>query len=329
MRRRAFISLFGGAAAAWPLAARAQQAAKMPTVGFIGNDSPDAHAIRLRAFREGLSAAGYVEGQNVNIEYRWAEADTGRLPELAARFVEEQVAVLVTAGGTSAALAAKAATATVPIVFTIGADPVQIGLVASLNRPGGNETGATSINVELGPKRLELMRELLPSVSSMALLVNPTTPALAEPSTRITQAAAHALGLELHVLQARNEHDFDPTFAKIAELRAQALIIAPDQLFTAHSKRLAELTLQHALPAIYEFRQFVAAGGLISYGSSETEYYRLVGNYVGRILKGDKPADLPVQQATKVELFINLKTANTLGVTVPLPLSGRADELIE
>jgi putative ABC transport system substrate-binding protein len=256
-------------------------------------------------------------------------ADTGRLPELAARFVEKQVAVLVTAGGTSAALAAKAATATVPIVFAIGADPVQIGLVASLNRPGGNVTGATSINVELGPKRLELMRELLPSVSSMALLVNPTTPALAEPSTRITQAAAHALGLELHVLQARGEHDFDPTFAKIAELRAQALIIAPDQLFTAHSKRLAELTLQHALPAIYEFRQFVAAGGLISYGSSETEYYRLVGNYVGRILKGDKPADLPVQQATKVELLINLKTANTLGITVPLPLSGRADELIE
>jgi putative ABC transport system substrate-binding protein len=287
------------------------------------------YADRIRAFRQGLKEAGYVEGQNVNIEYRWAEAHTDRLAELAARFVEEQVAVLVTAGGTSAALAAKAATATVPIVFAIGADPVQIGLVASLNRPGGNVTGATSINVELGPKRLELMRELLPSVSSMALLVNPTTPALAEPSTRITQAAAHALGLELHVLQARGEHDFDPTFAKIAELRAQALIIAPDQLFTAHSKRLAELTLQHALPAIYEFRQFVAAGGLISYGSSETEYYRLVGNYVGRILKGDKPADLPVQQATKVELLINLKTANTLGITVPLPLSGRADELIE
>jgi len=325
--RRKFLATLGGAAA-WPLAARAQQPA-MPLVGFLGSASPEVYADRIRAFRQGLKEAGYVEGQNVNIEYRWAEADTGRVPELAARFVEEQVAVLVTAGGTSAALAAKAATATVPIVFAIGADPVQIGLVASLNRPGGNVTGATSINVELGPKRLELMRELLPSVSSMALLVNPTTPALAEPSTRITQAAAHALGLELHVLQARGEHDFDPTFAKIAELRAQALIIAPDQLFTAHSKRLAELTLQHALPAIYEFRQFVAAGGLISYGSSETEYYRLVGNYVGRILKGDKPADLPVQQATKVELLINLKTANTLGITVPLPLSGRADELIE
>jgi len=328
MKRRAFITLLGGAAAAWPLAVRAQQGA-MPVVGILAVTSAEANTLRMRAFREALSAAGYVDGQNVRMKYRWAQADTGRLPELAAQLAQDQVAVLVAAGGTASALAAKAATATVPIVFAIAADPVQIGLVASLNRPGGNVTGATSINVELGPKRLELMRELLPSVSSMALLVNPTTPALAEPSTRITQAAAHALGLELHVLQARSEHDFDPTFAKIAELRAQALIIAPDQLFTAHSKRLAELTLQHALPAIYEFRQFVAAGGLISYGSSETEYYRLVGNYVGRILKGDKPADLPVQQATKVELLINLKTANTLGITVPLPLSGRADELIE
>jgi putative tryptophan/tyrosine transport system substrate-binding protein len=324
--RREFLATLGGAVA-WPLAAYAQQPA-MPVIGFLGGTSPEVYADRMRAFREALSAAGYVDGQNVHIKYRWAEAPE-QLPELAAQLAQDQVAVLVAAGGTAAALASKAATATIPIVFAIGADPVQIGLVASLNRPGGNVTGATSINVELGPKRLELMRELLPSVSIMALLVNPRTPALAEPSTRIAQAAAHALGLELHVLQARSEHDFGPTFAKLVELRARALIIAPDQLFTAHSKRLAELTLQHALPAIYEFRQFVAAGGLISYGSSETEYYRLVGNYVGRVLKGDKPADLPVQQATKVELFINLKTANTLGVTVPLPLSGRADELIE
>jgi ABC-type uncharacterized transport system substrate-binding protein len=296
-------------------------------VGILAVISAEANALRMRAFREGLSAAGYVDGQNVQIKYRWVEAH--RLPELASQLAQDQVAVLVAAGGTASALAAKAATATIPIVFATAADPVQIGLVASLNRPGGNATGVTSINLELGPKRLELMRELLPSVSTMALLVNPTTPAIAEPSTRISQAAAHALGLELHVLQARSEHDFDPTFAKLVELRARALIIAPDQLFTAHSKRLAELTLQHSLPAIYEFRQFVAAGGLISYGSSETEYYRLVGNYVGRVLKGDKPADLPVQQTTKVELFINLKTANTLGITVPLPLSGRADELIE
>jgi putative tryptophan/tyrosine transport system substrate-binding protein len=326
MKRREFITLLGGAAAGWPLAVRAQRA--MPVVGILAVTSAEANAFRMRAFRDALSAAGYVDGQNVQIKYRWAEAP-GRLPELAAQLAQDQVAVLVAAGGTASALAAKVATATIPIVFGIGADPVQIGLVASLNRPGGNATGATSINTELGAKRLELMHELLPSVSIMAVLVNPTTPALAEPSTRIAQAAAHALGLELHVLQARSEHDFDPTFAKLVELRARALIIAPDQLFTAHSKRLAELTLQHALPAIYEFRQFVAAGGLISYGSSETEYYRLVGNYVGRVLKGDKPADLPVQQATKVELFINLKTANTLGITVPLPLSGRADELIE
>jgi ABC-type uncharacterized transport system substrate-binding protein len=324
VKRREFITLLGGAAAAWPLAARAQQPA-MPVVGILAVISAEANALRMRAFREALSAAGYVDGQNVQIKYRWAEAH--RLPELASQLAQDQVAVLVAAGGTASALAAKAATATIPIVFATAADPVQIRLVASLNRPGGNATGVTSINLELGPKRLELMRELLPSVSTMALLVNPTTPAIAEPSTRISQAAAHALGLELHVLQARSEHDFDPTFAKLVELRARALIIAPDQLFTAHSN--AELTLQHSLPAIYEFRQFVAAGGLISYGSSEPEYYRLVGNQVGRILKGDKPADLPVQQTTKVELFINLKTANTLGITVPLPLSGRADELIE
>jgi putative ABC transport system substrate-binding protein len=218
----------------------------MPVVGILAVTSAEANALRMRAFREALSAAGYVDGQNVQIKYRWAEAHTGRLPELAAQLAQDQVAVLVAAGGTASALAAKAATATIPIVFGIGADPVQIGLVASLNRPGGNATGATSINIELGPKRLELMR--VPSVSIMALLVNPTTPALAEPSTRIAQAAAHALGLELHVLQARSEHDFDPTFAKLVELRARALIIAPDQLFTAHSKRLAELTLQHALP---------------------------------------------------------------------------------
>jgi putative ABC transport system substrate-binding protein len=324
MMRRDFITLLG-AAAAWPLLARAQQPA-MPVVGILAVTSAEANALRMRAFREGLSAAGYVDGQNVQIKYRWAEA--GRLPELAAQLAQDQVAVLVAAGGTASALAAKAATATIPIVFGIGADPVQVGLVASLNRPGGNATGATSINIELGPKRLELMRELLPSVSIMALLVNPTTPACRALHAHLTGCRSCA-GMELHVLHARSEHDFDPTFAKLVELRARALIIAPDQLFTAHSKRLAELTLQHALPAIYEFRQFVAAGGLVSYGSSETEYYRLVGNYVGRVLKGDKPADLPVQQATKVELFINLKTANTLGITVPLPLSGRADELIE
>jgi putative ABC transport system substrate-binding protein len=328
VNRRELIGLLGSSAAAWPVAASAQQQPK-PVVGILAVTSPEANIIRLRAFREALGAAGYVEGQNVEISYRWTEAHTGRLSELAAKLVEDQVAVLVAAGGTASALAAKAATASIPIVFGIGADPVQIGLVASLNRPGGNATGATSINIELGPKRLELMRELLPSASIMALLVNPTMPALAEPNTRLSQAAAGALGLELHVLQARSDYDFESVFAKLLELRARALIIAPDQLFTAHSTRLAELAVQHALPAIYEFREFVTAGGLITYGSSETEYYSLVGNYVGRILKGDKPADLPVQQATKVELIINLRAAKALGITVPLPLLGRADEVIE
>jgi putative ABC transport system substrate-binding protein len=328
MKRRDFITLIGGAAVAWPLAARAQQLG-VPVVGILAVASPEANAIRLRAFREGLSTAGYVEGQNINIEYRWAEAYTGRLPELAARFVEEQVAVLVTAGGTSAALAAKAATASIPIVFGIAADPVDVGLVASLNRPGGNVTGVTSLNIEVAPKRLELLHELLPSVTTMGLLVNPAVPALAAPVSRISQAAAHSLGLHLHVVHASSDRDFDAVFEKLIQIHAGALVIGPDNLFTAHSEQLAMLTVRHALPAVYEFRKFAAAGGLMSYGSSETEYYRLVGTYAGRVLKGDKPANLPVQQSTKVELVLNLKTAKALGVTVPLPVSGRADEVIE
>jgi putative ABC transport system substrate-binding protein len=328
MKRRDFITLIGGAAVAWPLAARAQQLG-VPVVGILAVASPETNAIRLRAFREGLSTAGYVEGQNINIEYRWAEAYTGRLPELAARFVEEQVAVLVTAGGTSAALAAKAATASIPIVFGIAADPVDVGLVASLNRPGGNVTGVTSLNIEVAPKRLELLHELLPSVTTMGLLVNPAVPALAAPVSHISQAAAHSLGLHLHVVHASSDRDFDAVFEKLIQIHAGALVIGPDNLFTAHSEQLAMLTVRHALPAVYEFRKFAAAGGLMSYGSSETEYYRLVGTYAGRVLKGDKPANLPVQQSTKVELVLNLKTAKALGVTVPLPVSGRADEVIE
>ena len=328
MKRRDFITLIGGAAVAWPLAARAQQLG-VPVVGILAVASPETNAIRLRAFREGLSTAGYVEGQNINIEYRWAEAYTGRLPELAARFVEEQVAVLVTAGGTSAALAAKAATASIPIVFGIAADPVDVGLVASLNRPGGNVTGVTSLNIEVAPKRLELLHELLPSVTTMGLLVNPAVPALAAPVSRISQAAAHSLGLHLHVVHASSDRDFDAVFEKLIQIHAGALVIGPDNLFTAHSEQLAMLTVRHALPAVYEFRKFAAAGGLMSYGSSETEYYRLVGTYAGRVLKGDKPANLPVQQSSKVELVLNLKTAKALGVTVPLPVSGRADEVIE
>jgi putative tryptophan/tyrosine transport system substrate-binding protein len=272
VRRRQFITLLGGAAA-WPLAARAQQQA-MPVVGFLGSASPDAYTLRLRAFRQALREAGYVEGQNVNIEYRWAEAHNDRLPELAAQLVHRQVTVLVAGGGTASALAAKAATASIPIVFGIGADPVDVGLVASLNRPGGNATGVTSLNIEVGPKRLELLHELLPSATIMALLVNPTT-ALAEPASRTTQAAARAFGLQLHVLHASSERDFDTVFATLSQLQADGLVIGPDNFLTAHSEQLAALTVRHALPAIFQFRGFAAAGGLMSYGSSETDYYRI------------------------------------------------------
>jgi len=328
VKRRAFITMLGGAAVAWPLAARAQQPA-MPVVGFLSGASPNEHTIRLKAFRQGLKEAGYVEGQNVGIEYRWAEARTERLPSLATELLNRQATVIVAAGGTASALAAKAATASVPIVFGIAADPVEIGLVASLNQPGGNITGVTSLNVEVGPKRLELLRELLPSVTTVGLLVNPATPALADQFSRELQAAASVLGLRLHILHASSDRDFDQVFASLAELRAGALVIGPDNFFTARSEQLAALTVRHAMPAIYQFRPFAAAGGLLSYGSSETEYYRLVGLYAGKVLKGDKPANLPVQQSTKVELIINLKTAKALGITVPLPLSGRADEVIE
>jgi putative tryptophan/tyrosine transport system substrate-binding protein len=328
MRRRKFITLMGGAAVAWPLAVRAQQTA-MPLIGILATASPEANSARLRAFREGLQAAGYVEGQNVKTEYRWAEEGSGRIPELAAQLLDHKVAVLVAAGGTVTALAAKAATSSIPIVFGIAGDPVDLGLVATLNRPGGNITGVTSLNLEVAPKRLELLHELLPSVTSMALLVSPAVPAFAEASVRQSQAFADAAGLQLHVLRASSEGDFDAVFESCIKLHAGALVIAPDNLFTAHSERLAALTVRHALPAIYEFRRFAAAGGLMSYGSSETEYYRLVGTYAGRVLKGDTPADLPVQRSTKVELIINLQTAKTLGITVPLALSGRADEVIE
>jgi ABC-type uncharacterized transport system substrate-binding protein len=300
----------------------------MPVIGVLAIAAPEANAIRLRAIREGLRTVGYIEGQNVKVEYRWAEPHTGRLPALAAELVSRQVAVIVTSS-TPAVLAAKAATGEIPIVFGIAFDPVDLGLVASLNRPGGNVTGVTSLNIEVAPKRLELMHELLPSVTSMALLVNPAVPALAEPISRSSQAAAQALGLQLHIVHASSDRDFDAIFERLIELRVGALVIGPDNLFTIHKEQLAKLTVRHAIPAISQYREFAAAGGLMSYGSSETEYYRLVGTYAARILKGDKPADLPVQQSTKVELFLNLKTAKALGVTVPLPLSGRADEVFE
>ena len=267
MRRREFISLVGGAAA-WPLAARAQP---VPVIGLLATTAPETNAIRLRAFREGLRSVGYVEGQNVKFEYRWAEAHTGRLPELAGVLVRDRVAVLVTAGGTASALAAKAATGEIPIVFGIGTNPVELGLVASLNRPGGNVTGVTSLNIELAPKRLDLLHELLPTVTSMALLVNPAVPALAESVARLSQAAAQGLGLQLHIVRANSDREFDAIFEQLVQRRVGALVISPDNFFTARSEQLAKLTVRHAMPAAYEFREFAAAGGLMSYSGNETD----------------------------------------------------------
>src|SRR6266508_4162718 len=326
MKRREFVTLLGGAALAWPAVARAQQAA-MPVVGLLILPAPDEYAVQLRAFRQGLGETGYVEGRNVAIEYRSADGQRDRLPPLAADLARRQVSVIAVSG-VSAALAAKAATTTTPVVFMVGSDPVGSGLVASLNRPGGNLTGVSDLTVELGPKRLDLLHELVPAAGTVALLVNPTNPNV-ETATKDLQAAARTIGLKAHVLQASSERDFDAAFASLARLRAGALAISNDGLFNSRREQLAALTVRHAVPAIFQFREFAAAGGLMSYGGSLTDPYRQVGVYSGRILKGDKPADLPVQQATKVELFINMKTAKALGLTVPLPLLGRADEVFE
>jgi putative ABC transport system substrate-binding protein len=327
LNRREFIALVGGAAA-WPLVAHAQQSA-MPVIGFLGTISPDRWASRLHAFRQGLSETGYVEGRNVGIEYRWAEGQNDRLPALAADLVRRQVRVIATPESTPAAFAAKAATTTIPIVFSVGVDPVAVGLVASLNRPGGNLTGVTNLNAEILPKRLELMHELVPTATTIALLVNPSNPLVAETESRDAQTAARTLGLQLHVLHASTDRDFDTVFASLAQMRAVALVINTDVFFNSRSEQLAALALRHTVPAIFQYREFVASGGLMSYGTSTIDVFRQVGIYTSRLLRGESPADLPVQQVTKIELIINLKTARTLGLTVPLSLLGRADEVIE
>jgi putative tryptophan/tyrosine transport system substrate-binding protein len=326
IRRREFIFILGGAAATWPLAAWAQQP-EMPVIGFLNGGTPQGYASMVAAFGRGLKEVGYIEGQNIAIEYRWAEGQYDRLPAMATELVRRPVAVIV--ANTPAWAAAKAATTTIPIVFITASDPVEAGLVASLSRPGGNLTGATALGVEVGAKRLELLRELVPKAAVVALLVNPANPALAEPTTGDLQRAARTLGLQLHVLHASTERDIDTAFATLLQLRAGALVIGSDPFFNSQAERLAASALRHAVPAIYQYREFAAAGGLMSYAGSITDTYRQAGGYVGRVLKGEKPADLPVQRSTKVELIINLNTAKALGLEVPPTLLARADEVIE
>jgi putative ABC transport system substrate-binding protein len=326
MRRREFITVFGGAAVSWPLAARGQQS-PWPVIGFLNGASRESYAPYVTAFRNGLKESGYTEGQNVIIEYRWAESQYDRLPALAAELVLRKVAVLA-ATGTPAAVVARKATTTIPIVFTTAGDPVDLGLVTSLSRPGGNATGATQLSVEVSPKRLELLHEMLPKATIMALLINPTSPNAATVSSE-TQIAARARGLQLHILNASTERDIDEAFAKAVQLKAEGLLIGTDAFFNGKNSQFVELMLRHALPTVYQYSEYTEAGGLASYGGSIKSSYRTAGSFTGRILKGEKPADLPVQQTINIELIINLKAAKALGLTLPLSLIGRADELIE
>ena len=326
MKRREFIALIGGAAVAWPLAARAQQP-RMPVVGFLNAGSAIPYTKQATAFREGLSETGYVEGRNMLIEYRWAEGHNDRLPALAADLVQRHVAVIA-ATTLPAAPAAKAATATIPIVFLIGGDPVELGFVKSMDRPGGNMTGIAALNVDLIAKRLELLHELVPKADTVAVLVNPNS-AYTEPETNHVHEAGLAAGLKVLLLAASNENEIGTAFANLVRQKVGALIVSADPFFTSHRDQVVALAARHAIPTIYQWRDFPEIGGLVSYGANRLDTYRQTGIYVGRILSGVQPSDLPVVQPTKFELVINLKTAKALGITVPLPLSGRADELIE
>ena len=327
MQRRRFITLVGGTAIAWPLLARAQQPA-MPVVGYLSGYTPDAGETRLAAFRRGLQEAGYVEGQNVAIEYRWAGDQNDRLPAMAADLVQRRVNVIA-ATTTPGALAAQAATTTIPIVFEAGSDPVRLGLVANLNQPGGNVTGVNNLALEITQKRLELLHELLPTANIMALLINPADRALAQAQTREVLSAARSRGLKLHVLNASSEGEFDGVFADIKRLRVDGLVMGAGSVFVRSLNKLTALTIRHAVPAISIWRDFPVAGGLMSYTSDVLDSYRLAGVYTARVLKGENPADLPVMQATKFDLVINLKTAKALRITVPTSMLGRADEVIE
>jgi putative ABC transport system substrate-binding protein len=328
VRRREFISLLLGATVAWPLAARSQQPAR-PTIGYLGGETLESSRDRVAAIQRGLAEAGFVEGRNLAIEYRWAEYHYDRLPALAAELVRRQPAAIVVAGSAPGALALKAATQTVPIVFGIGPSPVELGLVASLNRPGGNFTGVTVTNVEVIGKRLELLHELVPLAMSFAFLVNPTNAAATEPETKELQIAARVLGLRMLIVNASSPSDIDGAFASLAEKRVVPLLVSGEAFFRSQRDRIIALAARDGVPAIFGDRDFTAAGGLLSYGTSGPDAYRQVGLYTGRILKGEKPSELPVQQATKIELVVNLKTAKALGITFPLALLTRADEVIE
>jgi putative tryptophan/tyrosine transport system substrate-binding protein len=329
MERREFVMLLAGTVAvsyvSWPLAARAQQ--PMPVIGLLSSASSRDYAPMIAEFRKSLAETGFIEGQNVKIEYVWADERYDRLPALAADLVRRQVNLIV-AAATPAALAVKPATTTIPIVFAIGGDPVRTGLVDSLSRPGGNLTGAAHINVETAPKRLELLHELMPQEKILGLLVNPTNP-VAESVVPAVQAAAGSLGVELKVVHARSDEEIDAMFASLPGMRVGALVIGTDPFFTSRVEKLGAMSLRLAMPAIYQYREFAAAGGVMSYGGSIIDSYHHAGLYAGRILKGERPGDLPVQLSTKIELFFNLKSAKALGLTVPLPLIGRADEVIE